>query len=98
MLTGESLPVDKEIGSTVFGGTINRTGFFRFEATKVGRDTMLARIVDMVEKAQGSKAPIARLADKVSGIFTPVVLSIAIATFAIWFVLAPVETGSRSHW
>jgi Cu+-exporting ATPase len=92
MLTGESLPVEKEIGSTVFGGTINRTGFFRFEATKVGRDTMLARIVDLVEKAQGSKAPIARLADKVSGIFTPVVLCIAIATFAIWFVLAPVET------
>jgi len=92
MLTGESLPVDKAIGETVFGGTINRTGFFRFEATKVGRDTMLARIVDMVEKAQGSKAPIARLADRVSGIFTPVVLCIAIATFATWFVLAPVET------
>jgi P-type Cu+ transporter len=92
MLTGESLPVDKVIGETVFGGTINRTGFFRFEATKVGRDTMLARIVDMVEKAQGSKAPIARLADKVSGIFTPVVLCIAIATFATWFVLAPMET------
>jgi Cu+-exporting ATPase len=92
MLTGESLPVDKMPGDTVFGGTINRTGSFRFEATKVGRETMLARIVDMVEKAQGSKAPIARLADVVSGIFTPVVLSIAIATFAAWFVLAPVET------
>jgi P-type Cu+ transporter len=92
MLTGESLPVDKVTGETVFGGTINRTGFFRFGATKVGRDTMLARIVDMVEKAQGSKAPIARLADKVSGIFTPVVLCIAIATFATWFVLAPMET------
>ena len=92
MLTGESMPVDKAIGATVFGGTINRTGSFRFEATKVGRETMLARIVDMVEKAQGSKAPIARMADVVSGIFTPVVLSIAIATFAIWFVLAPVDT------
>jgi Cu+-exporting ATPase len=92
MLTGESLPVDKTAGDTVFGGTINRTGSFRFEATKVGKETMLARIVDMVEKAQGSKAPIARLADVVSGIFTPVVLSIAIATFAAWFVLAPVET------
>jgi Cu+-exporting ATPase len=92
MLTGESLPADKSAGDTVFGGTINRTGSFRFEATKVGRHTMLARIVDMVEKAQGSKAPIARLADVVSGIFTPVVLSIAIATFAAWFVLAPVET------
>ena len=92
MLTGESLPVDKNPGDTVFGGTINSTGSFRFEATKVGRETMLARIVDMVEKAQGSKAPIARLADVVSGIFTPVVLSIAIATFAIWFVLAPADT------
>ena len=92
MLTGESLPVEKEAGTTVFGGTINRTGSLTFEATKVGRETMLARIVEMVEKAQGSKAPIARLADVVSGIFTPVVLSIAIATFAAWFVLAPVET------
>ena len=92
MLTGESLPVDKTAGDTVFGGTINRTGSFLFEATKVGKETMLARIVEMVEKAQGSKAPIARLADVVSGIFTPVVLSIAIATFAAWFVLAPVET------
>lgn len=92
MLTGESLPADKTAGDTVFGGTINRTGSFHFEATKVGRETMLARIVEMVEKAQGSKAPIARLADRVSGIFTPVVLSIAIATFAAWFVLAPAET------
>ena len=92
MLTGESLPVDKTVGDTVFGGTINRTGSFQFEATKVGKETMLARIVDMVEKAQGSKAPIARLADVVSGIFTPVVLCIAIATFAAWFVFAPVDT------
>ncbi len=92
MLTGESLPVDKGPGDTVFGGTINRTGAFRFEATRVGKETMLARIVEMVERAQGSKAPIARLADVVSGIFTPVVLSIAIATFAAWFVLAPEET------
>jgi Cu+-exporting ATPase len=92
MLTGESLPVDKVVGETVFGATINRTGAFTFEATAVGRDTILARIVDMVEKAQGSKAPIARMADVVSGIFTPVVLAIAIATFATWFVLAPTET------
>lgn len=92
MLTGESMPVDKSAGGEVFGGTINRTGSFTFRATAVGRDTMLARIVDMVEKAQGSKAPIARMADVVSGIFTPVVLSIAIATFAAWFVLAPAET------
>ena len=92
MLTGESLPVEKSAGETVFGGTINRTGSFRFEATKIGKDTMLARIVEMVERAQGSKAPIARLADVVSGIFTPVVICIAIATFAAWFVLAPAET------
>jgi len=92
MLTGESVPVDKNAGAVVYGGTINRTGSFTFSATKVGSETMLARIVDMVEKAQGSKAPIARLADVVSGIFTPVVLCIAIATFAVWFVLAPVET------
>lgn len=92
MLTGESVPVEKTAGQAVFGGTINRTGSFTFVATKVGKETMLARIVEMVERAQGSKAPIARLADQVSGIFTPIVLSIAIATFALWFVLAPVET------
>jgi Cu+-exporting ATPase len=92
MLTGESLPVDKGAGDTVFGATLNTMGSFTYEATAVGKETMLARIVDMVEKAQGSKAPIARMADVVSGVFTPVVLSIAIATFAAWFVLAPVET------
>jgi Cu+-exporting ATPase len=92
MLTGESLPVDKTVGDVVFGGTINSTGSLKFKATKVGRETMLARIVDMVEKAQGSKAPIARLADVISGVFTPIVLCIAIATFAAWFVLAPTET------
>ena len=92
MLTGESLPVDKIPGDTVIGGTVNRMGSFVFEATRVGRDTMLARIVQMVEQAQGSRPPIARLADVVSGIFTPIVLSIAIATFAIWFVAAPIET------
>jgi Cu+-exporting ATPase len=91
MLTGESVPVDKSAGDIVYGGTVNLTGAFRFEVTKVGKDTVLSRIVEMVEQAQGSKAPIARLADVVSGIFTPIVLSIAIATFAIWFVLAPAE-------
>ena len=91
MLTGESAPIDKSGGETVYGGTVNLTGAFRFEVTKVGKETVLSRIVEMVEQAQGSKAPIARLADVVSGIFTPIVLSIAIATFAIWFVLAPTE-------
>jgi Cu+-exporting ATPase len=89
MLTGESLPVEKTPGDEVFGGTLNMTGAFRFEATKVGSDTTLQQIVRMVHDAQGSKAPIARLADVISGIFTPVVLCVAIATFAIWFILAP---------
>jgi Cu+-exporting ATPase len=92
MLTGESLPVEKAPGDGVFGGTLNRTGSFRFRATRVGRDTALQQIVRMVQEAQGQKAPIARMADVVSGIFTPVVISIAIATFAAWFVLAPPAT------
>ena len=78
-------------GAEVFGATINKTGGFRFEATKVGKDTALQQIVKLVQDAQGSKAPIARLADVVSGIFTPIVLSIAVATFAAWFVFAPEE-------
>lgn len=89
MLTGESLPVEKRPGDEVFGATLNKTGLFRFRATKVGKDTALQQIVRLVQDAQGSKAPIARLADVISGIFTPVVLCIAIATFVAWFVLAP---------
>jgi Cu+-exporting ATPase len=92
MLTGESLPVEKSSGDEVFGATINKTGAFRFRATKVGRDTVLQQIVKMVQEAQGSKAPIARMADVISGVFTPIVISIAIATFVIWFVAAPVDT------
>jgi Cu+-exporting ATPase len=92
MLTGESLPVEKTAGDEVFGGTMNRTGAFRFTATRVGRDTALQQIVRMVQDAQGQRAPIARMADVISGVFTPVVISIAIATFAAWFVLAPAET------
>src|SRR4029078_12630489 len=91
MLTGESVPVEKAPGDEVFGATMNATGAFRFRTTRVGADTTLQQIVRMVEEAQGSKAPIARLADVISGIFTPVVLCIAIATFAVWFVLAPPE-------
>ncbi len=89
MLTGESLPVEKSVGDEVFGGTINRMGSFRFRATKVGRDTALQQIVRMVQEAQGSKAPIARLADVVSGIFTPAVLAIAVVTLIVWLVAAP---------
>jgi Cu+-exporting ATPase len=91
MLTGESMPVEKRQGDEVFGATLNKTGSFRFRATKVGKDTALQQIVKMVQDAQGSKAPIARLADVVSGIFTPVVICIAIATFVVWFVAAPTD-------
>ncbi|MCB2408099.1 heavy metal translocating P-type ATPase [Hymenobacter lucidus] len=92
MLTGESLPVEKKAGDPVFGATLNKTGSFRFRVTKVGADTMLAQIVKLVEDAQGSRAPIQRLADKVSAIFVPTVIIIAILTFVLWFDLAPVET------
>ncbi|MBC7796472.1 MAG: copper-translocating P-type ATPase [Pyrinomonadaceae bacterium] len=92
MLTGESLPVSKKTGDSVFAATINKTGAFRFTATKVGKDTTLQQIVRLVEDAQGSKPPIAKLADQISGVFTPIVLCIAIATFVIWFVFAPTET------
>ena len=93
MLTGESLPVAKAAGSKVFGGTVNGTGAFRFEATAVGHETALARIVDLIRRAQGSKAPVARLADVVSGRFTVAVLAVAIITFAGWFFFAPVGTA-----
>ena len=92
MLTGESLPVEKRAGDEVFGATLNKTGSFRFRATKVGRETALQQIVRLVQDAQGSKAPIARLADVVSGVFTPVVLCVAIAAFVAWYVLAPVDS------
>jgi Cu+-exporting ATPase len=92
MLTGESLPVQKQSGDPVFGATLNKTGSFRFRVTKVGADTMLSQIVKLVEDAQGSRAPIQRLADKVSAIFVPTVVVIAILTFVLWFDLAPVGT------
>ncbi len=89
MLTGESLPVEKRTGDPVMGGTINKTGSFLFEATKVGKETALAQIIRLVEEAQGSKAPIQRLADRVASIFVPTVISIALATFGIWLVWGP---------
>jgi len=91
MLTGESLPVEKKAGDEVFGATINKTGAFQFKATKVGKDTALQQIVRLVQDAQGSKPPIAKFADTVSGIFTPIVICIAIATFVVWFVAASPE-------
>ncbi|ALC86620.1 ATPase P [Bacillus sp. FJAT-22090] len=86
MLTGESIPVDKTIGDTLFGSTINKNGFLKMKATKIGRDTALAQIIKVVEDAQGSKAPIQRLADKISGVFVPIVIGIAIITFLVWIV------------
>jgi P-type Cu+ transporter len=85
MVTGESVPVKKRSGDEVIGATINKTGSFKFKATKVGKDTFLAQIVKLVQQAQGSKAPIQRLADRVTGWFVPAVIAIAIATFILWY-------------
>lgn len=85
MMTGESLPVKKQLGDEVIGATINKTGSFKFRATRVGKDMVLAQIVQLVQQAQGSKAAIQRIADRVTSWFVPVVIAIAIATFVIWF-------------
>ncbi|WP_036488447.1 heavy metal translocating P-type ATPase [Myxosarcina sp. GI1] len=87
MVTGESIPVQKQPGDEVIGATINKTGSFKFKATRVGRDTVLAQIVQLVQDAQGSKAPIQRLADQVTGWFVPAVIAIAITTFVLWFIV-----------
>lgn len=87
MLTGESLPVDKAAGDPLYGSTINSNGFIRMKATKVGRDTALAQIIKVVEDAQGTKAPIQRMADRISGIFVPIVVGIAVLTFLVWYLL-----------
>jgi Cu+-exporting ATPase len=92
MVTGEPIPVTKRAGDTVIGATINQTGAFRFRATRVGKDTMLAQIIRLVQQAQGSKAPIQRLADTVAGYFVPAVIFIAIGTFVVWFVFGPAPT------
>jgi Cu+-exporting ATPase len=84
MLTGESLPVEKKAGDIVIGATINKFGAFKFQAAKIGKDTVLSQIIQMVEDAQGSKAPIQKIADRVSGVFVPIVLGIALATFLVW--------------
>jgi Cu+-exporting ATPase len=89
MITGESIPVEKRVGDEVIGATLNKTGTFKFEATKVGKDTMLAQIIKLVEEAQGSKAPIQRLADKISSVFVPAVIGIAVATFLVWYFFGP---------
>ncbi len=89
MVTGESMPVEKVSGDEVIGATINKTGSFRFEATKVGKDTALAQIIKLVEEAQGSKAPIQRLADIISAYFVPVVIGVATVTFILWYIWGP---------
>ena len=93
MITGEPIPVTKTAGDTVIGATINQTGSFRYTATKVGADTMLAQIIRLVREAQGSKAPIQRLADQVSSYFVPAVIAIAIWTFVVWFLVGPPPAG-----
>src|SRR5688572_14305631 len=92
MLTGESLPVEKKPGDPVIGATLNKLGLLKFEATKVGKETALAQIIKLVEDAQGSKAPIQKLADQVSAVFVPIVIVIALLTFAGWYFLGP-QTG-----
>ncbi|MDQ7797751.1 MAG: heavy metal translocating P-type ATPase [Candidatus Edwardsbacteria bacterium] len=89
MITGESIPADKNTGDKIIGGTINKTGSFRFRADKVGSETVLAQIIKLVEEAQGSKAPIQRLADRIAAIFVPVVMAVAAATFIAWLIWGP---------
>ncbi len=89
MISGEPLPVEKKAGDEVIGATMNKTGTFKFEATKVGRETMLSQIIKMVQEAQGSKPPIARLADRIASIFVPSVMSIATITFIVWYIFGP---------
>src|SRR5687768_15323137 len=89
MLTGESLPVEKEPGYPIIGATLNKLGLLKFEATKVGKETALAQIIKLVEDAQGSKAPIQKLADQVSAVFVPIVIMIALLTFMGWYFFGP---------
>ncbi len=96
MLTGESLPVEKKAGDTVIGATLNKLGMLRFEATKVGKETALAQIIRLVEEAQGSKAPIQKLADRVSAVFVPIVILIALLTFAAWYFLGALGDFTRA--
>ena len=93
MLTGESMPVEKRVGDQVYGGTINQQGTIKFEAKKIGKETALAQIIALVEEAQGSKAPIQRIADRVSAVFVPVVVLTAVITFIVWMFLVPSIQG-----
>lgn len=96
MITGESVPAEKTVGSEVIGGTMNTSGAFTFRATKIGQDTALSHIIQLVEQAQSSQAPIQRLADSISGIFVPIVLGLSILTFIVWMILPPVGVNPLS--
>jgi Cu+-exporting ATPase len=96
MITGESVPVEKAVGDEVIGATLNKTGSFEFRATRTGRETVLAHIVRMVEEAQGSKAPIQRLADRVAAVFVPTVIGLAVLTFVVWEVAAPEQATTHA--
>jgi Cu+-exporting ATPase len=93
MITGESMPIEKGVGDPVVGATMNKQGFIRFEATHVGKQTALAQIIRLVEEAQGSKAPIQRLADRISAVFVPIVIGIAAITFLVWYFFIPAASG-----
>ncbi|EKD99902.1 MAG: hypothetical protein ACD_22C00138G0001 [uncultured bacterium] len=93
MITGESIPVDKKVGDSVIGGTINKQGILKFKATKVGSETLLSHIIKMVQEAQGSKAPIQKLADRVSAVFVPIVLIIALTSLVTWVLLGSLSYG-----
>ncbi len=95
MLTGESLPVEKSAGDAVIGATLNKQGLLKLETTRVGKESALAQIIRLVEEAQGSKAPIQKLADQISAIFVPVVIGAALVTFLVWFFLVPLPAGSE---
>ncbi|SFX80739.1 Cu+-exporting ATPase [Thermoactinomyces sp. DSM 45891] len=95
MLTGESIPIEKRVGDPVIGATLNKNGRLIIKATRIGKETALAQIIKVVEEAQGSKAPIQRIADRISGVFVPIVVGIAIITFFIWFFV--IETGQFAH-
>ncbi len=96
MITGESIPIEKTVGSQVMAGTLNKSGSFTFTAEKIGRDTMLAQIVRLVENAQGSKAPIQRLADRIAAVFVPVVIAIAVLTFIGWYLFGPLPVFTNA--
>ncbi|RKY92575.1 MAG: Cu(2+)-exporting ATPase, partial [Ignavibacteriae bacterium] len=96
MLTGESFPVEKTAGGKIFGGTINKSGSFEFEVTAIGKDSVLGKIITLVEEAQGSKAPIQKLADKVAAVFVPIVIVIAVITFIVWIIVGGDEAFTKA--